>query len=397
MSVAVLNTTASLSGKTLLKAEDSQTVTGSKTFDLGASPPFICVSGAAVVPNLDADKCDGEEATDFHDAAQLTGVLPVTVVGADPNADRIVFWDDSASAYAFLEPTGLASVSGTQLLVPVDRSQVCGRLSLTTGVPVTIADVTAAGTLYYALYRGNQIALYNGTAWQLFAISELSIAVPAAANQMYDVFVDYNAGTPALSLTAWTNDTTRATALTTQDGVLVLTGSTGKRYVGSVRTVTASQLNDSFALRHVWNYYYRVPRGMRVIEAADSWNYTTATWRQANASAANQLSFIVGVAEELVQVHVHALALNTGGATAVHAAVGLDSVTAPTAGNVGIGTYTTGTQYLPILSSLQAYPAVGYHYAAWLEYSTASGTTTWLGDNGAATLYQAGIYGTING
>ena len=76
MSVSVLNTTASLGGKTLAKLEDSQTFTGQKTFDLGASAPFIVVSGAAKVTNLDADMVDGEDAADFHDAAQLTGIVP---------------------------------------------------------------------------------------------------------------------------------------------------------------------------------------------------------------------------------------------------------------------------------------------------------------------------------
>ena len=65
MSVSVLNTTASLSGKTLALLEGSQTFTGAKTFDLGASAPFVVMSGSAVVANLDADKLDGFEATAF--------------------------------------------------------------------------------------------------------------------------------------------------------------------------------------------------------------------------------------------------------------------------------------------------------------------------------------------
>ena len=73
MSVTVANTTASLSGKTLAKLEDSQTFTGLKTFDLGASAPFAVVSGAAKVANLDADKLDGQTGTDYHDASLLTG------------------------------------------------------------------------------------------------------------------------------------------------------------------------------------------------------------------------------------------------------------------------------------------------------------------------------------
>lgn len=76
MSVSVLNTTAGLSGKTLALLEGSQTFTGQKTFDVGASAPFVVVSGAAKVSNLDADKLDGAEGTAYHDAAQLTGLVP---------------------------------------------------------------------------------------------------------------------------------------------------------------------------------------------------------------------------------------------------------------------------------------------------------------------------------
>jgi len=76
LAVTVSNTSASLTGKTLLKAEDAQTITGQKTFQLGASAPFIVQAGAAKVDNLDADFLDGEEGADYHDAAQLTGALP---------------------------------------------------------------------------------------------------------------------------------------------------------------------------------------------------------------------------------------------------------------------------------------------------------------------------------
>src|SRR5688572_10887182 len=170
---------------------------------------------------------------------------------------------------------------------PHTRSIVQGRLTLTTAVAITTADVTAAGTLYFTPYQGNQIGLYTGTAWKLETFAELSIAVPAVATQVYDAFVDYNAGTPALALVAWTNDTTRATALTTQDGVLVKTGNTSQRYVGTVRTVSASQLNDSVLLRHVFNYYNRSRRILRVVDATNSWGWNTAAFQQTRANAAN--------------------------------------------------------------------------------------------------------------
>jgi hypothetical protein len=277
---------------------------------------------------------------------------------------------------------------------------VNGRLSLTTAVPVTTADVTAAATLYFALYGGNRIALYTGTLWQMFTIAELSIAVPGTTNQMYDVFVDYNAGTPQLALTAWTNDTTRATALTLQDGVLVKTGSTGQRYVGSFRTTGVSgQTEDSFAKRFVWNYYNRAPRQMRVLESTDNWDYTTAVWRQARGQAANQLAFIIGVADTPLTASVFGISKNDTGGSSFAVAIGLDSTTAPTTGNIGMyGVSLSANVLQTAQASLTVYPAVGYHYAAWLEYAiTTTNIQTWYGDNGAATLYQTGISGTVLG
>lgn len=294
--------------------------------------------------------------------------------------------------------TGSLMVGGQPISAAVARSLCCGRLSLTSGTPVTTADVSAATTLYWALYDGNQIALYSGTEWVLFALSELTIAVPASTNQMYDVFVNYNSGVPALALTAWTNDTTRATALTKQDGVLVKTGSTTHRFVGCIRTTGVSgQTEDSVLKRFVSNYYHAKPRTLRANDGTNSWNYTLATWRQANGAAANKVEFIIPVAEMPINLRVHSLAINSGGANPVHSAVGLDSITAPHANNVGIGIYTSGTQYLPVIATLKVYPAVGYHYGAWLEYSNAAGTTTWLGDNGDATLWQTGIEGEVLG
>jgi hypothetical protein len=271
---------------------------------------------------------------------------------------------------------------------------VCnGRLTLTTAVPVTTTDVTAAGTLYFALYQGNQIGLYTGSAWAILSIAQLSVAVPAAANQVYDAFVDYNAGTPALTLTAWTNDTTRATALTTQDGVLVLTGTLGKRYVGTVRTITASQLNDALGFRHVWNYYHRKPRPLRAVDTANQWTPAGTGWLQANANTANQIDLVCGVSEDAVDVQVVDLGTNTAGGAFLTVGIGEDGVTGPVAGcgnsqqNPAAGIRHT------FVASLKKIPAIGRHYYTWIERTDTSATTLFFGDNGGTDM-QSGIHGT---
>lgn len=359
MSVSVLNTTSGLSGKTLVLAESTATITGLHTFDLDPSAPFAVTSGSAAVTNLDADKLDGQDGTYYTNATNLaSGTVP---------AARLT--------------NGVGSM-------------VCnGRLSLTAGVAVTTADVTAAGTLYFIPYFGNGIALHDGTNWVVKALTQTSVAIPAVANQVYDVFY-FDIGTPTLDLVAWTNDTTRATALTTQDNVYVKLGSSARRYVGTIRTTgTVSQCEDSFAKRYVWNYYNRVPRIGRVIEATDNWTYTLAAYRQANNSTANQLDFVIGVAEVELQVNVVAMAANAS-SVAVAVGIGEDGLTLK-AGTINALT-AAGTLAGPAMASLRTYPAVGRHYYAWIEWSAASGTTTWYGDNGAL-ITQSGIHGMVLG
>jgi hypothetical protein len=205
--------------------------------------------------------------------------------------------------------------------------RICeGRLTLTAATPVTSADVTAATTLRFTPYGGSRIALYDGSAWNVRSFSEFTIAVPATTSTMYDVWVFDNAGTPTLEVLAWTNDTTRATALTTQDGVLVKTGALTRRYVGSFRTTTVSgQTESSFREAVVWNYYNRVRRGLRVTEATSSWAVhardVPAGTRDGNQSGGRR----VGVAEALLSVRVRANVANTSGGVNVATGIGEDS------------------------------------------------------------------------
>lgn len=71
--VTVANTSANVSGKTLITAENSYTVSGLYTFSRSPSAPFAVAASSANVTNLDADLCDGEHGSAFHAAANITG------------------------------------------------------------------------------------------------------------------------------------------------------------------------------------------------------------------------------------------------------------------------------------------------------------------------------------
>ena len=288
---------------------------------------------------------------------------------------------------------------------PTSDLGICeGRLTLTSALPVTTADVTGATNIYFAPYNGNRIALYDGSsAWNVRTFTQITVALGTLTDaKPYDLFAYDNSGTVTFdSPVAWTNDTTRATALTTQDGVLVKTGATTRRYIGTFYTTATTTTEDSYAKRLLWNYYNRVPRPMRVVETTDSWTYTIATFRQANASTANQLGFVVGVAEVELAAEVISMVRNSSTNVCVTAAIGLDSTSAPATGCL-MGAYDISVANRVDITSaaLRTSPTAGYHYAAWLEFSHALGTTSWWGDGGltyGVHARQSGISGSIDG
>ena len=357
--------------------------------------------------NLTADRTFSVLTGDVSRTLSLSGDLTVSV-SSTLNQDLTT---TSSPTFSALTATTVDTGQGANELYDMDQHVLTtsstsfnafrppqGRCTLTTATPVTTADVTAATTLYYALYGGNQITLYDGSArWVQTSFAQLSIAVPATTDTLYDVFVDYTAGTPALEVVAWTNDTTRATALALQNGVYVQTSDTDSLYVCSFRTTGVSgQTEDSFAKRYVWNYYNRVLRQMRATDGADTWTYTTAVLRQANANTANQLDLVVGVAEDAVTAMTFVMVSNDNAAVNWRTGIGYDSTTATATGAQPSNSESqVASRVLQITSYLRHYPAVGRHIYVWLEYSQATGTTTWYGDAGGPT--NSGIVGQFGG
>lgn len=273
-------------------------------------------------------------------------------------------------------------------------NSICdGRLTLSTGVPVMTSTVTGATTLYFTPYKGNRIALYDGTStWNVRTFTELSLSLSGyTASKNYDIWVYDNAGTPALESTVWTNDTTRATSITLQDGVYVKSGSTTRRYVGTIRiNSTGGQCNFTFGALStgatagdfgVWNYYNRVEVTTLVQDNADFWSYTTGAWRSANNSTNNRVSFVVGVQEDpfLAQYTMW-----TGGAAYYVIGVGLNTTSGFT-GNSSSVYAVTQTQ----VATLSHTPSVGYNYVQAVEYGGASGYS--YPDNGTPTVWQGGL------
>lgn len=337
----------------------------------------------------------------YSDAIGTPNLNPLTLDSAGratvylaPKAYSIVLKDSAGVTIWTIDPVfGYALTS--------DYGLCGGRLTLTTGVPVTSSDVTgaSAATIFFTPYTGGAIALFDGTSvWGAFTFNEISIAVPAVANQMYDVFASQTAGVVALSLVAWTSDTARATNITLQNGVYVKSGGTTFRYLGSFRTTAvAGQTEDSLAKRHVWNWCNQKARPLRVTDLTNSWTYSLAPYQQARASTANQLGVVVGVQEVPVEIEVDAQFSDGSGAAQCYIGIGENSTTVNKVGalNSKNNSYAAGSLN-QLTAMLKTMAPLGYTFYVWLEGSATGGTTTWYGDDGGV-ITQSGIQGLVYG
>lgn len=359
------------------------------------------------------------------DYVHLTGTTTVTSLGTAPyaGAQRTLIADGAFvlthNATTLQCPGGrdipvqagdriLVRADTTANMIVVDHKQALvnsvlleiarsGRLTLETGVPVSTSDQTAKTTVYFTPMDARFTELSQATTDS----TKSPAAVTTDSN--YDVFLWMDAGTlRATRGPAWSSATARGTGagtteLATANGVRVnanaITNGPGAQagiYLGTIRSDGSSQINDSVLLRGVWNMFNRRLRHMAVTDATNSWTYTTAAYRQANASTANQVSLVRGLDEDAVEAHVLAFGDN-GGANAQSVGIGIDSSTVNSA---QIRVVRQSTAIGAMQARYVGLPGIGWRDIRWLEFSVAAGTSTWYGDNNGTGSGQSGLVAT---
>ena len=252
------------------------------------------------------------------------------------------------------------STIGTVLVETVN-----GRLTLETGVAISTTDQTAKTTLYFTPYKGNQIALYSGSAWGIHDLTERSLSLSGyTADTNFDIFIYDNSGTLTLESVAWTDDTTRATALTTQDGVYVKSGATTRRYLGTIRTTSSTgQCEDSTERRFVWSYYNQVKKKQRTRLNTGGHTYSTSAWRNVNNSTTvgdTRYLFVVGLDTFVTSSHnMHVQYMYASLQFDGETMAGHDRLN----GHNGAQDHNQST-----FTHAKEYVAAGYHYIQAVEY-----------------------------
>jgi hypothetical protein len=181
------------------------------------------------------------------------------------------------------------------------------------------------------------------------------------------------------AVTAMTANTFQISA-TAGGSPITTTGSQSGTHTCTVPTYTES----SKANRYLWNYYNQSPRLMSRTESLSTWDYTTATTRQSNASLLNQLNFIIGISNNPVNAIYTCSMSNTVAGVLMTSSIGIDSTTSSTGSNHSIGQIhqpvaSSTVAEVTAVTSYSDYVAVGKHYLSMLERSAANGTTTWKG------------------
>ncbi|WP_316228378.1 MULTISPECIES: hypothetical protein [unclassified Bradyrhizobium] len=218
--------------------------------------------------------------------------------------------------------------------------------------------------------------------------SSLTFKLPP--NTGYDVLLSSVGGLPKLTWSAaWSNDTTPPPRVL-QNGVEVASGATTKRVIGSAHTTSlAGVLEDSHSLRYLSNRYNEVPRQMYAVDPAATWNYSSATMRQANGNAANQISYFACVPRK---IYAFAQGMVTC-STTINAKVdiGIDTTSGGSAQLVQFAN-VPASNYVATNAIYTGTPGIGRHFVAWLEFGFGSGTQTWLGTSAGQV---SGIIGEV--
>lgn len=317
--------------------------------------------------------------------------MPLTFVEgtapATPDSGKVVVYAKTDGNVYIKDDAGTEKQVTTSSASTVYTSTCQGRLTLTSGTPVTTSDVTAAGTLYFTPYNGGQIALYTSSVWTIYTFTERSLSLSGLTTTYpYDIFAYDSSGTVTLEAVQWGSTTGRNTALTTQDGVYVKSGATDRRYLGTVRMQATGQCEDSVLRRFVWNNQNRVLRKLLVTESANSWSDTNnTTWHSLNSSTANRVEMVIGLSEDVVSLRHYFYASGQS----CYPGIGLDS-TSTNDGDIKLFHVLAST---PVVTEYTKPIAIGYHYLQLTVLLASAGTATIVGDNGVPTLQQFGGVG----
>lgn len=288
-----------------------------------------------------------------------------------------------ASYFRLFDIWGYLDSNGALALEATSWDQRTGSITGATNASPIVISATSHG-----LFAGDVVGIRsvggntapNDQLWQVESATLTTFTLASSAGN----------GAYTSGGTWYSTPNSRTTALATQDGVYVKSGDATRKYLGTAMTresLTVIYEGPTPSTgRMLWNYYNRIPRQCYAQETANTWNYTTAAFRQSNYNVNNRCLHVVGVREDAGQVTAQSRASNGTGAT-IACGIGWNQIGTNFAQILGGGAATAAQN---TAAFWQGIPVVGLNLFNWLELSQAVGTTTWNGDGGL-TYWNMGI------
>jgi len=349
-------------------------VSGTLSIDLSAYSTTAAIAGA--YQPLDAD---------------LTAIAALT-------GTNTIYYRSAANTWAaVMIGTGLTFTAGTLAATggggAATPGPPQGRLTLQASVPVMTATSAANNIIYYTPFVGNFIPLYDGTNFLMKSFVELPSALtdtihnPAAigASKVNDWFIFLDGSAVRLCHGPdWTSDTARSagTALVRVNGIWLnnatigngtTTGPAAQRgtYVGSTRSNASSTLDwilggsaagGTAGFLGVWNCYNRIQFSAVVVNSGANYTYSTFAYRQAEASAGMQISFVMGLAEDTVCANYQTtLATAAAGSAGAFIGIGVDSTTTYSGAKCFINATFAATHFFTPITLMKPQQFLGHH------------------------------------
>lgn len=358
--------------------------------------------------------------SDYSAAAKFTsgsGSPNGTVAGTAGSATILAdsYWDYTNLILYICTTTGNAATavwtainaSTSAAVVPAPQ----GRLTLTSGVPVLSADVTAATSVFYTPYVGNLCPIWNGATFipTTFTEQTLTLVSSHAANNIYDVFMFNNSGVPTVvtgpSWSAGTSGSITAGSCARGTG----TGGTSLAYVNGILTnavqISARNGSTTYTINAnlatylgsiymdgtngqvscyvtygqsrkwgVWNAYNRAPTYLKVGDGTASWNGAGAgSYRASNGNSANSLTIFSGLAEETYNMTFNEIVNSNSSSGTSVIAIGVNSTSSPT-GKIGKNVVATVNATGELIARYDSPPLLGINVITCLENAPSAST-----------------------
>lgn len=317
----------------------------------------------------------------------------------------------------------LGNGTGTPTFMPIFYPQPQGRLTLQSGHPVATQDEVTQTTIYYDAYTGQTVPVWNGSAIANLAIgsNEISMGLDSgvphiASGSLYDVFAVNNSGTLVMCAgPAWSSGTSRGTGAGTTQLALnaglwtngfslahCWGGASGTTDYGTVSANQGTYLGTLYAVANgettvqfkpaaasggsatvmgLWNAYNRVPIFSRSQDSTASWSYTTGTWRSADNSTSNRITFIDGLQQSFLGCSYTA-GLNMSTSATAETGCDLNSTSATPTGLQGVLVTGSGSGINAgaVRGEDNFSPVLGLNYVQAMEYGSAN-IANWIGGN----------------